>query len=406
MKKYFVLLSGDYERDCLVLSGLQKEECQTDALMIKICPQKSHEAYMNRIKGEFPIHSLDIYYMAELFENICGDEEAYGKLEDSPHYLFTSASIAIARAEALKIKHIVFLFTAEDMKKVTDHPKSYLALLKKIAEIGTSEGYMPEIAFPLLKDIEKDKRMNQKTGSDGGEKRNDKVLLLYSGGLDCTVAAYALQKKYKKLYMLNMQYGQSGRYQEGYCRDENVKALRKNGEVENIIVETSIMTRIGGTALLDDGRIIGESNAAEEYVPFRNTIFLNIAFMHAQYFKINTISTGTHKDDIHAPDCQMDYYEVFQQLVLLERGPSQIKLNPVLFEIGGKRELIEEGLRLGVDFGKTWSCHNYVSESCCGPDAKACGICGNCQSRHRAFGQAGLTDPLLYEVEPAAGNGQ
>lgn len=406
MKKYFVLLSADYELDCLLLSGLQKEEAQIDALMIEGFPKKNHEVYKDRINGEFSVHSLDIYYMAELFENICGNEEAYGKLEDSPHFLFTVASIAVARAEALKIRHIVFPFTIRDIEKVTDHPKSYLALFKKIAEIGTSEEYIPEISFPLLKEIEKDKEINQKTGKDGGGEKNDKVLLLYSGGLDCTVAAYALQRKYKKLYMLNMQYGQSGRYQEGYCRDENVKALRKNGEVENIVVGISIMTRIGGTALLDDGRMIGESNMAEEYVPFRNTIFLNIALMYARYFKINTISTGTHKDDVHAPDCQMDYYEVFQQLIGLERGLSQIKLYPILFEIGGKRELIKEGFRLGVDFRKTWSCHNYVPESCCGPNAKACGICGNCKSRYRAFRQAGSTDPVRYEVVPDMENSQ
>ena len=406
MKNYFVLLSADYERDRFVLSGLQKEESEIDAIMIELSPKKSHGAYMETIKREFLVHSLEIYYIAELFENICGNEEAYGKLADSPHFLFTVASIAIARAEALDIKHIVFPFTAGDIKKVTGYPKEYLALLKKIAQIGTSEQYMPELSFPLLKGIEKGNEINQKNIKNSGEEKNGKVLLLYSGGLDCTVAAYALQRKFKKLYMLNMQYGQSGRYQEGYCRDENVKALRKNGEVEDIVVETSIMARIGGTALLDDSRIIEESNMAEEYVPFRNTIFLNVALMHAQYFHINTISTGTHKDDVHAPDCQMDYYEVFQQLIGLERGLSQVKLYPVLFEIGGKRELIKEGIRLGVDFGKTWSCHNYVPESCCGPEAKACGICGNCKSRYRAFRQAGSKDPIWYETGPDIGNGQ
>jgi len=53
--------------------------------------------------------------------------------------------------------------------------------------------------------------------------------------------------------------------------------------------------------------------------------------------------------------------------------------------------ILAEGLKLGLDYGKTWTCYN-------GRD-RACGVCGSCVERLEAFAANGVSDPLRYEVE-------
>src|SRR4029450_932334 len=56
-----------------------------------------------------------------------------------------------------------------------------------------------------------------------------------------------------------------------------------------------------------------------------------------------------------------------------------------------KREIIELGQRLGVDYALTTSCYDPSS------DGAACGHCDACQLRLRGFREAGTSDPARYE---------
>ncbi|MDH3383717.1 MAG: 7-cyano-7-deazaguanine synthase, partial [Deltaproteobacteria bacterium] len=50
------------------------------------------------------------------------------------------------------------------------------------------------------------------------------------------------------------------------------------------------------------------------------------------------------------------------------------------------------GKSLGVPFEHTWSCYR--------DGEKACGRCDSCALRQKAFDEAGVPDPLAYEVRP------
>jgi len=54
-----------------------------------------------------------------------------------------------------------------------------------------------------------------------------------------------------------------------------------------------------------------------------------------------------------------------------------------------KREIIERGLSLGVDYALTHSCYDPL------PDGGPCGRCDSCVLRARGFREAGVADPLL-----------
>lgn len=57
-----------------------------------------------------------------------------------------------------------------------------------------------------------------------------------------------------------------------------------------------------------------------------------------------------------------------------------------------KAQIASEGARLGVDFGRTWSCYKG--------GAVHCGKCGTCVERREAFQVAGIPDPTVYESTP------
>ena len=58
-----------------------------------------------------------------------------------------------------------------------------------------------------------------------------------------------------------------------------------------------------------------------------------------------------------------------------------------------KRQIIELGQRLGVDYALTTSCYDPS------PDGAACGHCDACQLRLRGFREAGTSDPARYAPE-------
>jgi 7-cyano-7-deazaguanine synthase len=70
-------------------------------------------------------------------------------------------------------------------------------------------------------------------------------------------------------------------------------------------------------------------------------------------------------------------------------GTAPITIRTPLIDLS-KREIIELGQRLGVDYSLTTSCYDPTA------DGAACGHCDACQLRLRGFREAGTSDPGLY----------
>ena len=54
-----------------------------------------------------------------------------------------------------------------------------------------------------------------------------------------------------------------------------------------------------------------------------------------------------------------------------------------------KSEIIRIGEKLGVRFDNTWTCYEGGEDHC--------GTCSSCRERKRAFEEAGVKDPTVYE---------
>ena len=132
------------------------------------------------------------------------------------------------------------------------------------------------------------------------------------------------------------------------------------------------------------------------YVPARNTIFLSFALGWAEVLGAADIFLGANAMDYSGyPDCRPEYIKAFQHMARLatragvEQG-QELTIHTPLIALS-KREIVERGLALGVDYSITLTCYD--------PDSggRACGHCEACLLRLKGFREAGLDDPAEYQ---------
>ena len=123
------------------------------------------------------------------------------------------------------------------------------------------------------------------------------------------------------------------------------------------------------------------------YVPFRNGLFLSAAASIALEYECNEIYYGPHADDAAGnayPDCSVEFNESMNLAVYLGSGRKVRLVAPFVDKT--KKDIVAEGLRLGVPYELTWSCYDGGE--------KPCHKCGTCIDREAAFAANGVVDPL------------
>ncbi len=228
-----------------------------------------------------------------------------------------------------------------------------------------------------------------------------KAVLLLSGGLDSTtLLALATSEDYA-VHALSFRYGQRHATEIAAAR----KIAAAYSVVQHVVTEIDLRA-FGGSALTSNievpkDRPVDQANEIPvTYVPARNTIFLSFALAWAEVLGASDIFIGVNALDYSGyPDCRPEFIAAFEKMARLatrvgvESGESdtQIRIRTPLIEMS-KREIIETGVRLGVDYGMTTSCYDP------GPNGEGCGHCDACLLRLRGFAEAGLTDPGMYMI--------
>ena len=228
-----------------------------------------------------------------------------------------------------------------------------------------------------------------------------KAVLLLSGGLDSTTLLALATSQGYAIHALSFQYGQ--RHQA------EVAAARKIASEYRVVqhVVTDIDLRVfGGSALTSDidvpkNRVVDEEIPVT-YVPARNTIFLSFALAWAEVLGASDIFIGVNALDYSGyPDCRPEFIAAFQEMARLatragvEDSKTDIRIQTPLIQMS-KKEIIQLGLSLGVDYSMTTSCYDPDA------DGHACGHCDACQLRLRGFEEAGTSDPASYAASPVA----
>lgn len=226
-------------------------------------------------------------------------------------------------------------------------------------------------------------------------------MVLLSGGLDsATVLAVARSRGYT-CHCLSFDYGQRHRFELAAA----AAVAKQLGASEHVTLSLDLRA-FGGSALTADidvpkGRT-GEAMNVDipvTYVPARNLIFLSIAMGFAEVRNASAIFIGVNAVDYSGyPDCRPEFVSSFQTTAnlatkvgvdALARGGLGVEIEAPLVHLA-KREIIELGVRLGVDYSLTHSCYD--------PDGagRACGACDSCELRREGFRAAGVGDPTVY----------
>lgn len=223
-----------------------------------------------------------------------------------------------------------------------------------------------------------------------------KAVVLLSGGMDSCVTT-AIANQTHRLALLHAGYGQRTERRERRAFDAIADFYSVR---ERLVIRFDALSQIGGSALTDRKLAVPESGEAlapgsgvpVSYVPFRNAHFLSAAVSWAEVIGATAIFIGAVAEDSSGyPDCRPEYYRAFEALIREGTRPeTHIEMvTPVIAM--RKSQIVRRGLELGAPLDRTWSC--YQSED------QACGVCDSCRLRLRAFGEAGVRDPIAYRVQ-------
>ncbi len=217
------------------------------------------------------------------------------------------------------------------------------------------------------------------------------AVVLLSGGLDSTTTLALATRDAYTVHALTFRYGQRHAHEIDAAR----RIATRYGVARHEIIDIDLRA-FGGSALTGDipvpkDRAIGESIPVT-YVPARNTIFLSFALAYAEVVGASDIFIGVNVTDSSGyPDCRPEYIAAFERLANLAtkgavEGRLPVRIRTPLIDLA-KREIIQLGISLGVDYSLTTSCYDPD------PSGAACGRCDACQLRLKGFAEAGLLDP-------------
>ncbi|MDD4956480.1 MAG: 7-cyano-7-deazaguanine synthase QueC [Candidatus Omnitrophica bacterium] len=214
------------------------------------------------------------------------------------------------------------------------------------------------------------------------------AIVLISGGMDSAVALYSAMRKYDCKALI-FDYGQKSRREIAFARE-----LAKRAGVEYHVLKIDMPWK--GSALLDEAVAVPDDGASSDgripatYVPARNMIFLSFGVSFAEAAGAEAVFIGAHQMDFsNYPDCRSEFLDAFGEMVKkgtkagVERGSVNI-VAPLINMT--KKEIVEEGIRLGVPFELTWSCY--------AGGERPCGRCESCVFREKAFRDMGVKDPV------------
>lgn len=209
------------------------------------------------------------------------------------------------------------------------------------------------------------------------------IVILYSGGMDSSVALYKYADRIRLAVSFN--YGSKHNDREILFAAHNCAALG----IEHRVIEMDLNKMGFVSDLLHSGGEIPnghyeDENMKKTVVPFRNGIMLSIAAGLAESMDCKHLLISNHAGD-HAiyPDCRENFIQAMNEAIRFGTYTNTEILAP--FTNLTKREIALIGRGINVPFENTYSCYNGQEIHC--------GTCGTCTERKEAL--EGF-DPTVY----------
>ena len=226
-----------------------------------------------------------------------------------------------------------------------------------------------------------------------------KVVLALSGGMDSTVLLHMAATQFDEIYTIAFDYGQR-HHRELSCAWYQTKVLtRKNPKLKvyqkllnvNYIKDIAPVSSLTNPDIKNPNikEMAGDAQPVS-YVPFRNMMFLSIACSYAESVQADQVWYGAAQADSLAGywDGSHEFLSSVNEIISLNRKSKIRIVAPLL--VMSKKQIVEEGVKLGVDFANTWTCYSDREDGLADADTPSSSL------RLRGFIEAGYKDPIKY----------
>ncbi|MDL5246699.1 7-cyano-7-deazaguanine synthase QueC [Leptospira weilii] len=243
----------------------------------------------------------------------------------------------------------------------------------------------------MSKNLETNPKKTRKEKNDKtkpSKNKNNKAVVLLSGGLDSTTCLYQALADGKQIQALSFDYGQRHRIELSYAK----KITRKLGiphTIQKLKPELFLGSSLTQKSIQVPKNSLGKEEIPNTYVPGRNILFLSFAVSLAEGTGSNSIYIGVNAMDYSGyPDCRPEFIKMFEMAIQLgtKKGSqgSPIKIVTPLQNLS-KKEIVLLGQKLKVPFHLTFSCYDPKG-------GKACGKCDACLLRKKGFQETGVSE--------------
>lgn len=222
---------------------------------------------------------------------------------------------------------------------------------------------------------------------------NREAVMCLSGGMDSTTLLYFAHREMglARVHCVSFIYGQRhdkeiamAQYHANMFGDPfyefAVPALKfAGGRI------SALVSQVIDVPKLDD--VLGDPQPPT-YVPFRNMVFLSQCLSIAEGVAADVVLYGAQRHDLYG------YWDTTPEFVNAMNAVARLGRKWVVrieapFVEHSKAQVLEWGLKNGVDYSMTWSCYQGGE--------LACGTCPTCKERLAAFAKNNVDDPIRYE---------
>lgn len=203
----------------------------------------------------------------------------------------------------------------------------------------------------------------------------NKVVLLFSGGIDSTVLYYWLIDANFDVFPIHINYGQTTYLGE-------INAIKEVSSALGEFIRPTFYLDVPGLGQIGSGTLVGEFTtknysvdkwSKDEFFPNRNMIFISIAASYAFKLGIDKLAIGVAGQNTYS-----DTKNSFIKSIASTLSESVADFEMIVPFVDHNRKLvIDESRRLQVPIEKTFSCN------CLGD--RHCLLCNSCLDRQQAL---------------------
>lgn len=207
--------------------------------------------------------------------------------------------------------------------------------------------------------------------------KNEKALVVFSGGQDSTTCLFWAKKQFKEVEAVTFNYNQRHKLEIDVAEQ-----IAKELDVRHHLLDMSLLNQLAPNALTRDDIAIEhkEGELPSTFVPGRNLLFLTFASVLAKQIGAKHIVTGVCETDFSGyPDCRDVFVKSCNVTINLAMDDQFVIHTPLMWiDKAETWKLADELSALEYVRDKTLTCYNGII-------ADGCGECPACRLRKKGL---------------------